>query len=127
MSLNAYASFYLMAMTTAPTEEAAAKLVRELVERRLIACGTILTGATSIYRWKDAVETATEAVVLMKTTVGRWDELKQAVPRLHPYEVPELLALPVAGGHKPYLDWLSAETSDGTVEKAQPGTAANER
>jgi periplasmic divalent cation tolerance protein len=109
---------YLVAMTTAPSDEAARKLVRALVERRLVACGTIFSGATSIYRWKDAVETTPEVVVLLKTTVERWDELKNELPRLHPYEVPELLALPVAGGHQPYLDWLSGETTDGTVEKA---------
>jgi periplasmic divalent cation tolerance protein len=114
VSLNAVS--YLMAVTTAPSEEAATKLVRSLVERRIIACGTILSGATSIYRWKGAVETAAEVVVLMKTTASRWEALKQELPRLHPYEVPELLALPVAGGHQPYLDWLSAETNDGTVE-----------
>lgn len=112
------ASDYLVAVTTAPSAEAAAKLVRSLVERRIIACGTMFSGATSIYRWNGAVETAEEVVVLMKTTAGRWDELKRELPRLHPYEVPELLALPVAGGHEPYLDWLSAETNDGTVETA---------
>lgn len=109
---------YLMAVTTAPSDEAATKLVRSLVERRIIACGTMLSGATSIYRWNNAIETTAEVVVLMKTTVDRWEALKRELPRLHPYDVPELLALPVAGGHGPYLDWLSAETNDGSVETA---------
>jgi len=100
----------MMAMTTTPSIDAGRKLVRELVDRRLIACGTVLPGGTSIYRWKDAVEETPEAVVLMKTRVERWDALKQAFPALHPYEVPELILVPIAGGHKPYLDWLSAET-----------------
>ncbi len=116
MSLNAYASFYLMAVTTVPSEDVAGKLVRALLERRIIACGTVLPGATSIYRWKGAIEEAGETVILLKTTVDRWDALKQALPGLHPYEVPELIALPIAGGLKPYLDWLSAETRDGSVE-----------
>ncbi len=116
MSLNAYASFYLMAVTTAPSEDVARTLIRSLVERRIVACGTVLPGATSIYRWKGAIEEAAETVVLLKTTVDRWEELKAVLPTLHPYEVPELVALPIAGGSKQYLDWVSAETHDGSVE-----------
>jgi periplasmic divalent cation tolerance protein len=100
----------MMAMTTTPSVDAGRKLVRELVEKRLIACGTVIPGGTSIYRWKDAIEETPEAVVFMKTRVERWEGLKEAFPKLHPYEVPELILVPIAGGHKPYLDWLSAET-----------------
>jgi periplasmic divalent cation tolerance protein len=103
---------YLVALTTTPSEPVASSLVRALVERRLIACGTMLVGASSIYRWKGSIEAAPEVVVLMKTTVDRWDALKAALPSLHPYDVPELLALPVADGLQPYLDWLFAETRD---------------
>jgi periplasmic divalent cation tolerance protein len=110
VTLNAYASVYVMAISTTPSVDAGRTLVRELVERRLIACGTVLAGGTSIYRWKDAIEETAEAVLLMKTRVERWDELKQVFPTLHPYDVPELILVPIAGGHKPYLDWLSAET-----------------
>jgi periplasmic divalent cation tolerance protein len=99
-----------MAVTTAPSAEAASALVRELVARRLIACGTVLPGAHSIYRWKGAVEESDEAVVLLKTTGGRWEELKAVLPSLHPYEVPELIAVPIVDGHAAYLDWLIAET-----------------
>ncbi len=110
VTLNAYATVYVMAITTVPTVEAGKQLVRELIERRLIACGNIVPGAHSIYRWKGAIEETAEAVVLMKTRVERWDELNQVFPTLHPYEVPELIVVPITGGHKPYLDWLSAET-----------------
>jgi periplasmic divalent cation tolerance protein len=99
-----------MAVTTAPSAEAASALVRALVDRRLIACGTVLPGATSVYRWKGAVEESSEAVVLLKTTGKRWEELRQALAQLHPYEVPELIVMPIVAGHQPYLDWLSAET-----------------
>jgi len=99
-----------MAVTTAPSAEAAATLVRSLLERRLVACGTVLPGATSIFRWKGAIEESGEAVVLLKTTGARWEELKAVLPTLHPYEVPELIAVPIADGHQPYLDWLTAET-----------------
>ena len=99
-----------MGVTTAPTVEAGRKLVRALVERRLVACGNIIPGATSIYRWKGAIEETEEAVVLLKTRVEQWDALKDAFPSLHPYEVPELILVPIMGGHKPYLDWLATET-----------------
>jgi periplasmic divalent cation tolerance protein len=110
MTLNAYSSVYMLAMTTTPSVDEGRALVRKLVEQRLIACGTVIPGGTSIYRWKDAIEETPEAVVLMKTRVERWDALKTAFPALHSYQVPELILVPIAGGHKPYLDWLSAET-----------------
>jgi len=110
VTLNAYASVYVMAMTTVPSMDVGRKLVRQLVERRLVACGNVLPGATSIYRWKDAIEETPEAVILMKTRVEKWEELKQVFPTLHPYDVPELIMVPIMGGHKPYLDWLSTET-----------------
>lgn len=108
----------LLAITTLPTAEAAATLTQALVERRLIACGTILAGAASIFRWKGAVERATEAVVLMKTTAERLEQLKLALPGLHPYDVPELLVLPVTDGLDSYIAWLKTETRDGSVETA---------
>jgi len=110
VTLNAYASAYMMAISSTPSVDVGRDLVRELVKRRIIACGTVLAGGTSIFRWNGAIEEASEAVVLMKTRVERWEELKRVFPTLHPYEVPELILVPIAGGHKPYLDWLSAET-----------------
>lgn len=110
MTVNANATPYLMGLGTAPTEEEGKRIVRELVERRLVACGQVLGGATSLYRWKGEIEEAKEAVLLLKTTVERWEELTKVYASLHPYEVPELIAVPIAGGHKPYLDWLSTET-----------------
>jgi periplasmic divalent cation tolerance protein len=98
------------ALTTAPSAELAKRLVRTLVERRLIACGTVLPGAVSTYWWQGAVTEEDEVVVVMKTTAERWRELAAALPALHPYEVPELIALAVAGGHPAYLTWVRAET-----------------
>ena len=106
-----------MAFTTAPTAEAARALVAALVERRIVACGTVLPGATSIYRWKGAVERKEEALVVLKTTTGRWEELAAALPGLHPYEVPELVAMPVVGGHPAYLQWVSDETAEPGLRK----------
>ena len=101
---------YVMAITTVPSAEVGRNLVRELVERRLVACGNVIPGALSIYRWKGAIEETAEVVILMKTRVERWDELRRVFPTLHPYDVPELIAVSVADGHQPYLDWLRAET-----------------
>ncbi len=98
------------ALTTAPSAETAKRLVRTLVERRLIACGTVLPGALSVYWWQGAVAEEEEVVVLMKTTARRLSELAATLPGLHPYEVPELVALRVAGGHPPYLEWVRRET-----------------
>ena len=112
---DAPAGTHLVAFTTAPTAEAARGLVSTLVERRLIACGTVVPGAVSIYRWKGAVEEQDEALVILKTTAQQWPELAAALPGLHSYEVPELLAVPVVGGHPAYLRWVSDET-------AVPGT-----
>jgi periplasmic divalent cation tolerance protein len=100
----------LVAFTTAPSPEAARALVGALVERRLIACGTVVPGAWSMYRWRGAVEEQQEALVVLKTTAERWPELAAALPALHPYEVPELVAVPVVGGHPAYLRWVTEET-----------------
>jgi periplasmic divalent cation tolerance protein len=86
--------------------EAAERIGRELVERRLAACVSVVPGAISIYRWRGAVERAEERLLLIKTAASRFEELRAALVSLHPYQVPELIALPVAAGHQPYLDWL---------------------
>lgn len=110
----------VLAVTTAPSEDEGRRIVRALVERRIIACGNVLPLATSIYRWKGAVEETREAVVLMKTRMERVRALQDALPALHPYEVPELIVVPITGGHGPYLDWLRAETGDGSLETSEP-------
>ena len=80
-----------------------------LVRERVVACGTILSGARSIYRWEGELSEETEVVVLLKTDVSKWDALRAAVRAQHPYQVPELLALPVDRGLDLYLSWLSSE------------------
>jgi periplasmic divalent cation tolerance protein len=100
----------LVVLTTLPDAERARALVRQLVERRLIACGTVLGPVTSIYRWRGAIEESSEVQVLFKTRRDRWPALEEAVRELHPYEVPELLAVPVERGLGAYLAWLVEET-----------------
>ena len=97
----------------APPRRARA-LARALVERRLAACVNILPGARSVYRWKGAVEEASETLLLAKTTASRTAALLAAVEELHPHEVPEGILLPVAGGLPRYLAWVAAETRPAT-------------
>ena len=99
----------LVVLTTLGSEEQARRFVRELVESRIVACGTLIAGASSIYRWEGAVTEEREVVVLLKTDASRWDELVVAANERHPYEVPELLALPVERGLDRYLNWVTSE------------------
>ena len=101
----------VVVLTTLASEDDAAALVRALLDRRLVACGTLLPGARSLYRWRGALEDTRETVLLLKTVRGRVPALEQAFAELHPYEVPELLALPAAAGLAPYLAWLAAEAT----------------
>jgi len=106
-------------LTTLGSVEDARGFVRELVKRKLVACGTIIPGATSIYRWEGAVTEAPEALVLLKTRQECWDGLVEATRSLHPYEVPELLSLPVARGLDRYLAWITGETVEPKNEDPQ--------
>ena len=85
----------IVVMTTLASTDEAVKLVRALLERRLIACGTVLPGGRSLYRWEGKIADEQEVVVLLKTRSARLDTLQVAFGELHPYKVPELLALPV--------------------------------
>lgn len=100
----------IVVLTTLASEAEAVTLVKALLERRLIACGTVLPGARSFYRWEGRVADESEVVVLLKTRTARLDALEMAFDELHPYKVPEMLALPVTAGNAKYLGWLSAET-----------------
>ena len=101
----------LVVLTNLPDRGAAEKLARELVERRLAACVNVLAQCTSVYRWKGAVESAGEVPVLIKTRGALYEELEAAIVELHPYELPEIIALPVTRGLAQYLEWVGGETS----------------
>ena len=98
-------------LTTVASAEEAERLVRTLLERRLIACGTLLPQARSWYRWNDAIADELEFVVLLKTSADRIESLERAFEELHSYKVPELLAVPVVAGLTKYLDWIATETT----------------
>lgn len=97
-------------LVSCPSAEKAAEIARVLVEERLAACATILPSVRSIYRWEGKVQEDAEALLLAKTEVRRFEDLRQRVLALHPYEVPEVLALPVEAAHRPYLDWIAEST-----------------
>ena len=101
----------IVVLTTLASADEAVALVRVLLDRRLVACGTVLPGARSLYRWEGKIADEQEAVVLLKTRSARLDALRDAFVELHPYRVPELLALPVSFGLDRYLEWIGGETS----------------
>jgi periplasmic divalent cation tolerance protein len=100
----------LLVLTNLPDRIAAEALATALVEDRLAACVNILQPCHSIYRWKGMVETVDEVPLLIKTTEARYAALEEAIRARHPYETPELIALPAVNGLPAYLAWIEAET-----------------
>jgi periplasmic divalent cation tolerance protein len=98
-------------LTTVASTDEAVTLIRALLERRLIACGSILGDARSLYRWEGRIADEREVIVLLKTRSARLESLEVAFGELHPYKLPELIALPVIGGLAKYLDWINDETT----------------
>ncbi|MDH5642723.1 MAG: divalent-cation tolerance protein CutA [Gemmatimonadota bacterium] len=101
---------HLLVLTTVGDKEAAQTLVKGLIEERLAACGTMVDAA-SIYRWDGKIAQEGEILILLKTHRDRWEDLKAAIQKSHPYDVPELLALPVQAGLDAYLHWVRTETT----------------
>jgi periplasmic divalent cation tolerance protein len=101
----------LLVFTNLPDRAAAERLADALIGARLAACINILAPCRSVYRWKDAVQRDEEHPVLIKTTEARYVELEQAIRANHPYELPEIIAVPIERGLPAYLDWLGSETA----------------
>jgi len=99
----------VIALTTAPSAEVAERIGHSLVEERLAACANVVAGITSIYRWRGSMEREDEVLVILKTTRRGVPALERRVVELHPYEVPEVIVLPVDAGHAPYLAWVRGE------------------
>lgn len=102
----------LLVYSTAPDRETARKIADALVEERLAACVSMLPGVFSVYRWQGQVETAEETGLMMKTTKRAFAALSARLAELHPYEVPEVVALPVTDGLPAYMRWVAEETAD---------------
>lgn len=103
----------LLCFCACPDAATASRIAETCVSERLAACVTVLPGATSVCRWQGAIETAQETLLLIKTTRARFDALVERLPQLHPYELPELVAVEAAGGLPAYLDWIAGETGTG--------------
>ncbi|MSR20799.1 MAG: divalent-cation tolerance protein CutA [Gemmatimonadetes bacterium] len=106
---DAEGSNVVAVLTTAPNEEVAERIAETLVEERLAACANVVPGVRSIFRWKGSIAHESEVLVILKTTTESVGALSRRVVELHPYEVPEVIALDVCAGHEPYLDWVRAE------------------
>lgn len=97
---------HLIVLCTCPDRETALRLAEALVDRELAACVNILPGLTSVYRWKGRRETAEELLLLIKTNAGAYPELEKTIRTLHPYELPEVIAVRVERGLGEYLAWI---------------------
>jgi periplasmic divalent cation tolerance protein len=101
----------ILVLTMLPNADAAVEIAKMVVKEKLAACVNILPAARSIYRWKGQIEDTSEVLMLLKTRHEHYDRVQARLLELHPYEVPEVLAIPVEQGYYPYLEWLGRETS----------------
>lgn len=102
----------LVCLCTCPDPDTAARIADTLVAERLAACVNLLPGLRSVYRWQGQVEHADEMLLLIKTTADRLQALQQRILALHPYELPEVIAVEAAGGLPAYLDWVAQQTRE---------------
>jgi periplasmic divalent cation tolerance protein len=104
----------LIVLSTLPDRKAALEMAEKLVQGRFAACVNMLAECTSVYRWQGKVDTAAEVPILIKTTAERYPALEQAIRKWHPYELPEIVAVPIREGLPGYLQWVAAETRSDT-------------
>jgi periplasmic divalent cation tolerance protein len=104
----------ILVLCTVGSDEDAELIARQLVERQLVACVNVVPRVISIYRWKGRIERDEERLLLIKTRGERFEALREAIVALHPYECPEIVALPIDAGHEPYLAWLDAAVGAGS-------------
>jgi periplasmic divalent cation tolerance protein len=103
----------MIVLTTAGTRDEAAKIGRALVEQRLAACVNLVGPVESVYRWKGAVESAQEWLLVVKTTAAAFEQVRAAIRELHSYELPECVMLPIEGGSEEYLAWIGESVKIG--------------
>ena len=98
----------LVVITTTDTQQAAEQIAHQLVEAQLAACVQLISPLTSVYRWQGKIETASEVLLLIKTTRSAYAALEAAIKQTHSYQTPEIIALPISAGAPDYLAWLQA-------------------
>ncbi len=103
----------MLVLTNVPDQAIAERMARHLVDTQLAACVNILAPCRSVYRWQGAVEDASEIPLMIKSTKERYPALEKAIKAIHPYDVPEIIAVPVATGWPAYLEWVNEQTRDG--------------
>ncbi len=101
----------LLVLTTCPDDDNAESLSTRLIEQGLAACINRVPGISSVYRWEGQLKSGTEVLLLIKTAATTWPALEAEILRLHPYELPEIIAVPIATGHAAYLDWVTASST----------------
>lgn len=101
---------YILVLTTVPDKTTGQEISRVLIEERLAACVTISGASESTYWWKDEITQDEEFILFIKTKSSLYTALEEKIKELHPYDVPEIIALPLLKGHEKYLDWLEKET-----------------
>jgi periplasmic divalent cation tolerance protein len=99
----------VVALVTAPSQDVAASLARGAVEAGVAACGNLVPGVRSIYAWKGEIHDDAEVLIMFKTTRAGFSPLREHVVAAHPYDTPEVIAIPVVAGHAPYLEWVGAQ------------------
>jgi len=104
---------FVVVLVTCPSVEEARRIARVLLEERLAACINIVPGLTSLFWWEGKLDEAQEALMIIKTRASLLPELTTRVRELHPYEVPEVVALPIVGGSEDYLSWVGEEARRG--------------
>lgn len=102
-------SDFIQIHTTTETKEDAVRIAKEVVKKRLVACAQVLGPIQSTYWWEGQIETSEEWLCQMKSREDLYSELEKVLKDIHPYEVPEILALPVRAGYQPYLEWMEGE------------------
>lgn len=103
----------IVVLVTCRSTKEAQRIGRALVERKLVACANIFQARVhSIYRWKGKVDVATEVLLILKSSRLRFDAIDSAIRKMHSYDVPEIIALPIAAGSRAYLDWISSSVGE---------------
>ncbi len=102
---------FILVLTTVPEEKRAQEIAKALVGERLAACVTVSSACQSLYWWEDRIAEDREYILSIKTRASLYQQLEKKLKELHPYEVPEIIALPIQKGSRAYLDWLKKETA----------------